>query len=177
MLNYWASNNTRTTRRMAPLVAPLMPWPLPVVGAAVVGAWRTGGSSYTNTRTPRNSSSPWPQCQVCLKIGHTTKNSWHHFDKEYVPDPRSAAATSGPGADTSWYTDSGATDHITGELDQFRYGHYLNWYLYCSHFQTQSCSKNVLHVPSTHKNLILVHRFTLDNDIFIEFHPYFFLSY
>jgi hypothetical protein len=34
---------------------------------------------------------------------------------------------------------------------------------------------NVLHVPSTHKNLISVHRFTLDNDIFIEFHPYFFL--
>jgi hypothetical protein len=34
---------------------------------------------------------------------------------------------------------------------------------------------NVLHVPSTHKNLIPVHRFTLDNDTFIEFHPYFFL--
>jgi hypothetical protein len=27
-------------------------------------------------------------------------------------------------------------------------------------------------VPSTHKNLILIHRFTLDNDMFIEFHPY-----
>jgi hypothetical protein len=34
---------------------------------------------------------------------------------------------------------------------------------------------NVLHVPSTHKNLISVHYFTLDNDMFIEFHPYFFL--
>jgi hypothetical protein len=34
---------------------------------------------------------------------------------------------------------------------------------------------NVLHVPSTHKNLISVHHFTLDNDTFIEFHPYFFL--
>jgi hypothetical protein len=33
---------------------------------------------------------------------------------------------------------------------------------------------HVLHVPSTHKNLISVHRFTLDNDTFIEFHPYFF---
>jgi hypothetical protein len=35
--------------------------------------------------------------------------------------------------------------------------------------------KHVLHVPSTHKNLIYVHRFTLDNDAFIEFHPYLFL--
>jgi hypothetical protein len=34
---------------------------------------------------------------------------------------------------------------------------------------------NVLHVPSAHKNLIFVHRFTLDNDTFIEFHPCFFL--
>jgi hypothetical protein len=34
---------------------------------------------------------------------------------------------------------------------------------------------NALHVPSTHKSLISVHRFTLDNDTFIEFLPYFFL--
>jgi hypothetical protein len=34
---------------------------------------------------------------------------------------------------------------------------------------------NVLHLPSTHKNLIFVHRFTFDNDTFIEFHLYFFL--
>jgi hypothetical protein len=34
---------------------------------------------------------------------------------------------------------------------------------------------NVLHVPTTHKNLISVQHFTLDNDTFIEFHPYFFL--
>jgi hypothetical protein len=34
---------------------------------------------------------------------------------------------------------------------------------------------NVLHVPFTHKNLISVHHFTLDNDTFMELHPYFFL--
>jgi hypothetical protein len=34
---------------------------------------------------------------------------------------------------------------------------------------------NVLHVPATHKNLISVHHFTLDNNTFIKFHPYFFL--
>jgi hypothetical protein len=34
---------------------------------------------------------------------------------------------------------------------------------------------NVLLVPSTHKSLISIHRFTLANDTFIEFHTYFFL--
>jgi hypothetical protein len=34
---------------------------------------------------------------------------------------------------------------------------------------------NVLHVPSANKNLISVHHFTLDNNTFIEFHPFFFL--
>jgi hypothetical protein len=34
---------------------------------------------------------------------------------------------------------------------------------------------NVLHSPTSHKNLISVHQFTLDNDTFIEFHPYFFV--
>jgi hypothetical protein len=33
----------------------------------------------------------------------------------------------------------------------------------------------VLHVPVVHKNLFSVHRFSLDNDTFIEFHPFFFL--
>jgi hypothetical protein len=35
--------------------------------------------------------------------------------------------------------------------------------------------KNVLHVPSSKKNLVSIHRFTRDNHVFIEYHPYFFL--
>jgi hypothetical protein len=35
--------------------------------------------------------------------------------------------------------------------------------------------KNVLHVPAASKNLLSVHRLTLDNDVYIEFHPFFFL--
>jgi hypothetical protein len=34
---------------------------------------------------------------------------------------------------------------------------------------------NILHVPKASKNLLSVHRFTLDNHVFIEFHPFFFL--
>jgi hypothetical protein len=34
--------------------------------------------------------------------------------------------------------------------------------------------KNIL-VPDATKNLLSIHRFTLDNHVFIEFHPFFFL--
>ena len=33
---------------------------------------------------------------------------------------------------------------------------------------------NVLHVPSANKNLVSVHQFTSDNDVFLEFHPTYF---
>jgi hypothetical protein len=35
--------------------------------------------------------------------------------------------------------------------------------------------KNVLYAPEANKNLIFVHRFTSDNNAFLEFHPDFFL--
>jgi hypothetical protein len=31
--------------------------------------------------------------------------------------------------------------------------------------------KNVLHVPSSKKNLICIHYFTRDNHVFVEYHP------
>jgi hypothetical protein len=34
---------------------------------------------------------------------------------------------------------------------------------------------NILHVPQTTKNLVSVHRLALDNNMFLEFHPWFFL--
>jgi histone deacetylase 1/2 len=35
--------------------------------------------------------------------------------------------------------------------------------------------RNILHVPTASKNLLSVRRFTLDNSLFVEFHPFFFL--
>lgn len=35
--------------------------------------------------------------------------------------------------------------------------------------------RNILHVPQTKKNLISVHRFTCDNNVFLKYHPFFFL--
>jgi hypothetical protein len=67
-----------------------------------------GGSDRGRSQSRgRSSSGPLPQCQVCLKFGHTANNCWHHFDEDYVPELRSAAATSRPSIDHAWYTDSG----------------------------------------------------------------------
>ena len=34
--------------------------------------------------------------------------------------------------------------------------------------------QNILHVPSAAKNLFSVHKLALDNDVFFEFHPWYF---
>jgi hypothetical protein len=141
----------------------------------------------------RSTGGSCPQCQVCLKIGHTTIRCWYRYEEDYVSEPRSVAAASGPGADNAWYIDSGATDHITGKLDRLTMHetytgtnqiHTTNGAgmgitrIGTSFIPTSGRNlvlNNVLHFPSTHKNLIFVHRFTLDYDTYIEFHPFFFL--
>jgi hypothetical protein len=58
-------------------------------------------------------------CQVCGKKNHTAAECWHRFDESYTSDQKFAHAASSFGnVDTNWYMDSGATDHITGELEK-----------------------------------------------------------
>jgi hypothetical protein len=56
---------------------------------------------------------------VCLKEGHSASNCWHPFDADYVPDERNVNSAIGSyDIDTNWYTDTGATDHVTSNLEQ-----------------------------------------------------------
>jgi hypothetical protein len=103
------------------------------------------------------------------------------------------SASTSYGVDTNWYTDSGASDHVTSNLEKLsvhdrykgqdqvhtasgagmsisRVGHSI--------VKTPSRDlhlKNVLYVPNASKNLVSVHRLTTDNSAFLEFHPNFFL--
>jgi hypothetical protein len=150
-----------------------------------------GRGQTRNRGRGRSSSGSHPQCLVCLKIGHTTNNCWHRFEEDYVLEPQTVATASGPSTDDAWYMDPRATDHITGELDWLMMHepytgtdqiHTANGSgmeitrIGTSIVPTSGCDlvlNKVLHVSSTHKNLIAIHCFTLDNDTYIEFHPFF----
>lgn len=74
-----------------------------------------GGGGYNNN----NSNQPKPKCQLCKKEGHVVSKCWKRFDVSFTGEERSAgSASTSYGVDTNWYLDTGATDHITGELDK-----------------------------------------------------------
>ena len=114
------------------------------------------------------------------------------FDATFTGPPQKSAssATTAPyGVDTNWYVDSGATDHITGELeklsfhDRYRGGEQVHTASgagmkidHIGHSILQSPVRdihlnNVLHVPSANKSLLSIHRLVKDNNAFLELHP------
>jgi hypothetical protein len=119
---------------------------------------------------------------------------WYRFDEEFIPDPRFAGgASSSNGTDPNWYLDSGAMDHITGQLEKLTLHNHYNGndqiratngasldidHIGKSLLPTSTRPlhlHNVLHVLHAHKHLVSIHRFNLDNNTFIELHPFFFL--
>jgi hypothetical protein len=156
------------------------------------GAYSSNSTGRHNRQDTGNRSKK-PTCQLCFKVGHVVTNCWYRFDENFVPDQRLAAAAAPSTTDPSWYTDTGATDHITGELDKLavydRYngtdqihtasGAGMN-IRHIGYSSIHTPGRNlhlhkILHVPQTSKNLVSVHRLTTDNNVFIEFHPNFFL--
>jgi hypothetical protein len=134
------------------------------------------------------------QCQLFGKKGHVVQKCFKHFDRNFSGEEKTAApATTSYGIYTNWYADSGATDHITGDLDKLairdKYGgdqvHKTNgsgmkiWHIRSTTLHTPSHDlvfKNVLHVPDANKNLVSIHHLALDNHVFLELHLWFFLS-
>jgi hypothetical protein len=60
-------------------------------------------------------------CQLCDHEGHTIQTLYKHFDRSFTgfQENKSALSTTvSYGVDTNWYTNTGATDHITGELEK-----------------------------------------------------------
>ena len=85
-----------------------------------------GRPSSNNNQGRRNNSNNRSRpdavrCQICGKPGHSAKDCWYRFDDDddSSQDEKVAAAADGSyGVDTNWYMDSGATNHITGELEK-----------------------------------------------------------
>jgi hypothetical protein len=94
------------------------------------GAPNSGGSGRGNTGYPtgrgrggapsnRDNNNKRPQCQICGKVGHTVVKCWYRHDDSYQEDtPSTAMATTSYQVDSNWYNDTGATDHITSDLDR-----------------------------------------------------------
>jgi hypothetical protein len=59
-----------------------------------------------------------PQCQVCSKISHTVKKCWYRYEEDSTIESHTAGMASSSAVNNSWYTDSGAMDHIIGNLDK-----------------------------------------------------------
>ncbi|WVZ68985.1 hypothetical protein U9M48_017854 [Paspalum notatum var. saurae] len=130
------------------------------------------------------------ECQLCGKRGHTVVKCYKRFDASFKPQEKSVgSATTSYGVDTNWYTDTGATDHITGELEKLtvrdRYtgsdqvhtasgaGMKINQ---VGHTVVPTPSRdlllnNILYVPEAQKSLVSVHKLTSYNNAFLEFHP------
>jgi histone deacetylase 1/2 len=95
--------------------------------------------------------------------------------------------------DPAWYLDTGATDHITSDLDRLAAREVYNGNervhigngagLHISHVghgTLDTTAKpldlcNILHVPKITKNLLSAHKLARDNSVFIEIHPYHFI--
>jgi histone deacetylase 1/2 len=89
--------------------------------------------------------------------------------------------------------DTGATDHITSDLDRLAVREAYNGndrvhvgngaglpISHVGHGTLNTIAKplhlwNILHVPKITKNLLSAHKITLDNDVFIEIHPHHFV--
>lgn len=133
-------------------------------------------------------SADTPQCQICHKYNHTADRCYHRFDYNYAPPPpkNMQALYAQPIVTPSeaWFLDSGATNHITYDLnnlsshsaytgtDQVKIGDGRGLPLsHLGHTVLPSTSKplhlaNVLHVPLIKKSLISISQFTRDNENF-----------
>ena len=93
---------------------------------------RGGRPNFTNNRGRRDggggsgssgrSRPDVVRCQICGKPGQTAEDCWYRFDEDDASskddDKVVAAAEGSYGVDTNWYLDSGATNHLTGELEK-----------------------------------------------------------
>lgn len=81
---------------------------------------RGRGRGNNNNGGRRQNKGDGPICQLCSIEGHTVIRCFKRFDATFTSKQQEQrqASSADYGIDTNWYTDTGATDHITGELEK-----------------------------------------------------------
>uniref|UniRef100_A0A2N9FD48 Integrase catalytic domain-containing protein n=1 Tax=Fagus sylvatica TaxID=28930 RepID=A0A2N9FD48_FAGSY len=158
-----------------------------------------GFSQSYNSPGTFNGSSQRPQCQICGKTGHLALDCFHRMNFAYqgcqppaklaaiVSTNMSNAINASSLTQSSWISDTGATDHFTPDIS-----HIPDCHEYCGNEQVtvgngQSLSikhsgnsqlyasshlfklRHILHVPSMSSNLLSVYRFCKDNNASFSF--------
>ena len=152
----------------------------------------TQGSFKDNRRpsTPRYHQRHYqPKCQFCDQMGHTAKSCLQVHRSKVTANCTVASQPE----NQKWLFDSTASHNTTGDLKNLSvYSEYDGTDevviddgsgLTVSHIGSLTLKSpkqkfilcDTLCVPNICKNLIYVHHFTSHNNVFIEFHPFYFL--
>lgn len=91
----------------------------------VVHSTTIGRGSYFSQDA---ASSSRPTCQICGKLGHTALRCYQRqesssFSDSPQPSPQAYYSSSVLPAEDTWYPDTGATHHITNELQNLNLSH------------------------------------------------------
>ena len=70
--------------------------------------------NFSNQGKNQQSNKRMP-CQICKKDNHEAKQCYFRYEED---DQYRGRPTEAYGVDTNWYADSGATNHVTGELEK-----------------------------------------------------------
>ena len=148
---------------------------------------KSRGRSFVGGRGYHHSGSVnKPLCQIFGKAGHIALKCFHHFDMNFQNSESSSKGFVGVTTMDSWFLDSGATHHVTtdgkslnakteyssigklsiGDGSQLSISHIGNIKLPTSQ---PLLLRDILLVPSSSKNIISISKFTLENDVIVEF--------
>lgn len=168
----------------------------PRQGAPPSSQSRTHGTNDPGQRRGPPRDRPKVECQICHKFGHTADKCHYRYKETYVPKKAPSTATASALLaststvnDPAWYLDSGASNHLTSDLNNLSiHAEYTDGdkvqvgngtCLSISHtdnstIATHSSSlllNNILCVPKITKNLLSVSQLAKDNDVYLQFHP------
>jgi hypothetical protein len=159
-------------------------------GRGSQGSFNNGGRGRGDSSNKARNR--FPPCQLCGRTNHLVFKCYKRFDPTYMGEDKTANTARSYGVDSNWYADSGATDHVTGNLEKLTVRDTYNGHdqIYAANgtgmhiknighsiihtpYQDLSLS-HVLHVLQATKSIASVHHIASDNNVFFELHSNFF---